>query len=57
MRRLFELSRTDPLEYERLMSILKAQNEEGYQIASTYIENPELKIGSCYHFEKLKNLA
>lgn len=56
LRRLLEMSRSNHVEYEGLMADLKAENEQFYQIAITYIEHPELKIGSCYHFEKLKSI-
>lgn len=51
-----ELSRRDETEYKKQNALLKEKNEFAFQFVSTYVQNPTLKVGTDYYFDKLSNL-
>lgn len=50
------LSKSDPVEFKKQMSLLETNHKQAYQFVKTSIDHPELKCGSDYHFNKLKSL-
>lgn len=56
MNRWLELSRSNGDKFEKQIAILKEKDENAYQYVSTYVQNPTLRVGTDYHFEKFSNL-
>jgi len=56
MNRWLNLSKHDKLEYEKQIALLKEKDENTFQLVSTYVQRPDLHIGTNYHFDELSNL-
>ena len=57
LRNFRHLYETDINEFKTKRAEIERQNPAAAQVIDTYIEHPELKIASDYHFSELENLS
>jgi len=56
MDRWLKLSRRDKVEFKKQTALLREKDEYAFLFVNTYVQHPNLKVGTDYHFEALSNL-